>query len=92
MHIGHALEILNIEEMKQAVHELFQAAVDTPNVHGFELFELVCAAGNIFVMQLDVKEKEKLMKNLKETGDAALNAEELFQKLEQFEEAQIRKY
>ena len=87
--IGHALEILNIEEMKQAVHELFQAAVDTPNVHGFELFELVCAAGNIFVMQLDVKEKEKLMKNLKENCDAASNAEELFQKLEQFEEAQI---
>lgn len=87
--IGHALEIQNLEEMKQSVLELQSAATNTQNVHGWELFELVCAAGNIFIMQLEKKDKEKLLEKLRDDCDVALSAEELFGRLEQFEEEQM---
>lgn len=87
--IGHALELQNLEEMRQAIGELQQAVLDTPHVHGWEVFELVCAAGNIFVMQLSVKEKERLLEQLKKNFESAEHMENLFEKLEQFEKERM---
>lgn len=87
--IGHALEIQNIEEMERAVGELKQAACTTPNVHGWELFELVCAAGNIFVMQLEVRERDVLLQTFQQNLTGASGAEELFEQLLIFEKEQI---
>lgn len=52
--IDSAMELLSIEEAEAAVMELHQAIIDTPQVRGWEIQELIQSTGDIFALKLNI--------------------------------------
>lgn len=59
--ISNALENLSVDMAESAVDELYQDVIATRNAHGWEIFELTFQAGNMFVMRLDLKDKNEIL-------------------------------
>lgn len=61
--ISKALENLSVDMAESAVDELYQDVIAARNAHGWEILELTFQAGNIFIMRLDVKDKNEIINN-----------------------------
>ena len=83
--IDCVLEMLSMDEIATAVDELYQSIQTTPQVRGWEIFELVESAGEIFAMKIGNVPKEALQ----EFGELCQNSssvEQLMHILRKFAE------
>lgn len=79
--IDHALEVYSTAEAQSAVDELQKALTVTSKVHGCEVLELVQSAGQMFVMRLDIREKEKFLRRFVDECESCKSQQELFEAL-----------
>lgn len=68
----HAVEVLSVEEGDAAVEMLREAVLQTRNIRGSEIFDLVISAGSLFLMQTEhKKDLEVFSQNLNRCAAAA---------------------
>ena len=84
--ISHALELLSIDKMKAANHDLEETVINTSNVQGWEILDLVESAGEMFIMRLDIQDKAERSLLFKNHCQDCLSISELFETLLSFEE------
>lgn len=87
--LGAALQILDVEEIKNIVEALHREAVNTPGVHGWEIVETVCQCGSIFIMRLDIPDKSELQEEFRNNCYICTTADDLFSYLQRFMTAKI---
>lgn len=84
--ISHALELLSIDDIKAANDDLEKIVVNTPNVQGWEILDLVEAAGEMFIMRLDIQDKTERSLAFKKSCQDCFQISQLFMTLMSFEE------
>ena len=82
--LGNALQTLDIEEIKNTVDTICQETLETPGVHGWEILELVCQCGCIFIMRMGFPDKAELQNEFVNRCDNCTTVGELFQCLQDF--------
>lgn len=76
--IGIAIAEYSATEAQAAVNELQESLAAISQVHGWEVLELVCSAGNMFAMRLDIRDKEKVQRWFVDECEDCKSVEELF--------------
>ena len=79
--ISNALESLSVMVAEEAVKELHGDVMSVDNAHGFEIIEIVRQAGYMFVMRLNVQDKNKIINDFYHECDNCYQLEMLFEKL-----------
>lgn len=74
--IDNAIEVLSVEEVGTAIEELYQSILETPQVRGWEIFELVKSAGDMMTMKLGHVSKDRV-KEFEEACQNCSNVEGL---------------
>lgn len=82
--ISNALENLSVDMAEDAVEELYQDVIATRNAHGWEIFQLIFQAGNMFVMRIDVKDKNEVISNFYVQCEKCYSIKALFDLLKNF--------
>lgn len=82
--LENALQTLNTEEIVNTVQAIYKEAVETPRVHGWEILELVCQCGCLFILRMDFSDKTELQKEFERNCDNYISTKELFGYLESF--------
>lgn len=88
--LNHVLEILNMEELLETNERLYHAVTETRNLQGAELYDLVTEAGNMFMVKLNLADKPEMLRQFNLKSDRCINARELFDHLQQFEETLLK--
>ena len=84
--LAHALEVLSQEELTLANEYLRREVLETEGLQGYELYDIVIEAGNMFAVQMNRNDKSELLKQFTKECDLCARAEELFLKLQKFEQ------
>lgn len=87
--MNHIVDTLSIEEADKAADELNHDAEQIPNVRGYELLDLVLAAGRMFAVRLNIKEDSVLMREFEGRCELCNAADKLFGCLRDFQRQQI---
>ena len=82
--IAHALEVMSQEELAVANQHLQEAVMETDGLQGYELYDIVTEAGNMFALQMNKSNKAELVKQFIRECDQCAHAEQLFAKLQSF--------
>ncbi len=82
--IHHAVEALNPEEASRAAQEIAQEVKKNGDIRGYEIFDLVLAAGRMFVLLIAANDEDRLMGELERRCDLCSSAQKLFACLEVF--------
>lgn len=85
--LAHALEILSPEELASANEQLRAEVMETEGLQGYELYDLVIEAGNMFIVRMNLNNKTALFKQFMTECDLCAKAEELFCRLQAFEQS-----
>lgn len=88
--IRHALEMLSMEESEEAAEELYQAVIKTPFVHGWEIWDLIRSAGEMFVMRLAAIQKESGAAEFVEKCEGCNSVAEVFEELKSFQKSMLQ--
>ncbi len=79
-----ALENFDTDLLKEAVDRLRDETIDTENVCGYEMLELVRQAGNLLIVRMDLPNGRQRLDRYYEDCDNTSSAEELFELLKTF--------
>jgi len=79
--ISNALESLSVMVAESAVKELQGDVMSVDNAHGVEMVEIVKQAGYMFIMRLNVQDKNKIINDFYRECDDCYHREMLFEKL-----------
>lgn len=82
--LGSALQMLDVEEVRNIVENIQEEAVNTPGVHGWEIVEMVCQCGSIFIMRLDIPDKSDLQEEFRNNCYICITVDDLFSYLFRF--------
>lgn len=82
--LENALQTLNTEEIVNTVQAICQESLETPRVHGWEILELVCQCGSLFILRMDFPNKAELQKEFENNCDNYTSARDLFGYLQDF--------
>ncbi|MDD2970884.1 MAG: response regulator [Lachnospiraceae bacterium] len=77
--ILHALEVLSVDEAAATAGALQNAVTNMRNIRGYEIFELVKSAGNLFLMQIKCKDRNEKLRIYEQQCDQSGTITELFQ-------------
>lgn len=88
--LSHVLEVLSVDELNEANDRLYHSVMDTRNLQGEELYDLVIEAGNMFIVKLNLQNKAELLKQFTMQSDRCANVGELFENLQNFEELLLK--
>ncbi len=86
----HAVDALSADEADKVAEELRRAAAQVPDVRGFELLELVLAAGRMFAVRLHLRDESDPLKEFAEHCALCGNVERLFDCLRRFQRRQLK--
>ncbi len=84
-----AADALSADEADKVVQALRRAVVQTPDVRGYELLELVLAAGRVFALRLHLNDDADPVKAFAEHCALCGSAEQLFDCLRRFQRDQL---
>ncbi len=87
--MSNALENLSVDMAECAVDELYQDVIATRNAHGWEILDLTFQAGNMFVMRLDIRDKNEIVNNFYTECENCFSIKALFQLLGDFVKNQM---
>lgn len=88
--LTHVLEVLSVDELKEANDRLYHSVMETKNLQGEELYDLVIEAGNMFMVKLNLQNKPEMLRQFTMQSDRCIHAAELFDNLLSFEEVLLR--
>ncbi len=88
--IEQAADALNADVAEKAAEALRHAVVQTPDVRGYELLELVLAAGRIFALRLHLNDDSDPAKAFAAHCALCGSAEQLFECLRNFQRDQLQ--
>lgn len=88
--VGQAVDILSADASDKAVEDLLQAVDQFPQMQGYELFDLVLAAGKLFVMRIHPEGEDVLIRSFTERCQLCGRIDHLFACLRQFQRQQIQ--
>lgn len=83
--MNHVLEVLSVEELARANDWFSHAVMETKGLQGYELYDIVLEAGNLFIVRLNLQNKADMVKKFRMACDFCADAEQLFASLHQFE-------
>lgn len=86
---ARAIDVLSMEEAEAAANALEAAALSVPNVHGFELLELVQGAGVVFVTRLGAEDREAVLERFQAECGQHCRVTDLFASLQNLQRAQL---
>ncbi|HWP52379.1 MAG TPA: response regulator [Clostridia bacterium] len=84
-----AVDALSADIADKVVDELRHAAAQVPDVRGYELLELVQAAGRIFAVRLHLNDEADSVKRFEEHCELSGSVERLFDCLRRFQRGQL---
>ena len=88
--ITHAIEIMSEEEAKKALMQVRESVAEVRDVRGYELLELITSCGELFLSQVETKERKEKLElfsgKLRQCG----SQEALFQVLGDLQRSYIR--
>ncbi|MDF3005843.1 MAG: DNA-binding response regulator [Oscillospiraceae bacterium] len=84
-----AVDALSADEADRVVEDLRRAAVQVPDARGYELLELVLAAGRMFAVRLHLNDQSDPVKDFAEHCELCGSAERLFDCLRCFQRRQL---
>ena len=76
--LGSALQILDVEEIRNTINVIYNETMETPGVHGWEILVMIRECGSIFIMRLDVPDKAELQKEFDNKCDNCVTVNALF--------------
>ncbi|MCR4694974.1 MAG: response regulator [Pseudobutyrivibrio sp.] len=76
--ISNILEVCSQEELEGANRKLFDSAMHTDGVCGWEIFELIDQAGSMFLMRVNVSNKNDRLEEFRMECDNCSSAEQLY--------------
>lgn len=88
--LGSALQMLDVEEVRNIVEVLHREVINTPGVHGWEIVEMVCQCGSIFIMRLDIPDKSDLQEEFRNNCHICTTVDDLFSYLFRFMAQKIK--
>ena len=87
--MDHIVDILSIEEADKAISSLNSEVKEIAGVRGFEIFDLILAAGKMFAIRLNVKEDSGFLREFEEHCRLCSSVDNLFDCLQDFQRKQI---
>lgn len=87
--IDHIIDTLSLEEADRAIADLCEEVGQEPCIRGFELFDLVLAAGKMFSIWFHLEKESEIIRKFEENCELCGSAEKLFDCLRNFQREQI---
>lgn len=87
--IAHAMEVLSMEKAAEAVDGLHQEALKVKKVCGYEILELVLSAGDLFAIQLELKDRQTILEKYHRNCEQCSSIDMLFECLKGFQSSFI---
>ena len=85
--MDHVIEVLSLEEAREAVEQLEEAAMGTEAVCGRELMELVLSAGRAFITRVALHDVEEVQQDFSLCCNQCRSGTELFEELGRLQES-----
>ena len=89
--IRHAIDVMSLEEADRIVEQMQSDVAEIKDVHGFEILELIRTCGNLFLSQMDVRNRSEAEENFYEMCEQCPSAERLFGELKRMQNTYIGK-
>lgn len=87
----YAVEVLSMEEAENAVIQIQEEVESTPNVHGWEILELVKGCGRLFLNQLEITQREEENKGFEERCENCGSVKAVFAQLAELQRTHLEK-
>lgn len=78
----HAIEVMSIEEAREAVQQMIQRMLDVRDLKGYEVRELIYSAAGLFLSQVEVKNRAEMLKEFEEQCSLCGSMNQLMDQLE----------
>ncbi len=79
--ITHAVETMNQDEASKALQYLKQSVVETKNLRGYEVLDLVISAGTLFIMQVKCENQKQMNDDYVKRCEQSNSIQMLFEQL-----------
>lgn len=89
--ISTALETISIEEGGKAISFLKDSAMGMKNIRGYEVLDLLTQAGSLFLMQVEMNDKNELKEAYTQKCEQSGSMSQLFEQLRELQETVIQK-
>lgn len=87
--IAHAVEVLSMESADEAVGNMQRDVLQIKKICGYELLELVLSAGDLFAIQLELRDRQTIMEKYHRDCEQCSSADALFTCLKGFQSSFI---
>lgn len=89
--IDKAMESLDVEAFAEGIDRLKETVLDTPGVHGWEIYELVLEAGNLLLTRAEDADRLNIQKKFREQCLSSTSVSELFEVLKHIASEQMHR-
>lgn len=88
---AYAIDVLGLEDAESAADALSNMVSSVPNLHGWELLELVRGAGVVFITRLDVENRDQVQADFENRCGQCHTAADLFDCLKKLQREELMK-